>query len=190
MGYTTDFTGTFTLDRPLEPEHHAYLKAFNETRRMERNSEKAAQLPDPRRIAANLPIGTDGEFFVGGVGFMGQDNDQSIVDYNHPPRTQPGLWCQWVPSDDGTEIQWDQGEKFYGYVEWLGYLVDNFLTPWGYKLNGTVEWQGEDNVDFGQIVVVDSCAKVRKGHRAYEPVPESWEQAARDAGWTPPKGKR
>ena len=29
--------------------------------------------------------------------------------------TYPGIWCQWVPTDDGKGIEWDGGEKFYNY---------------------------------------------------------------------------
>ena len=31
-------------------------------------------------------------------------------------------------------------EKFYYYVEWLRYLIDNILAPRGYILNGDVEY--------------------------------------------------
>lgn len=153
MGYTTDFTGEFTLDRPLAPEHRAYLKKFNETRRMQRDPQIAATLPDPIRAATGLPIGPEGDYFVGGLGFMGQDGDPSVVNHNAPPNSQPCLWCQWTPNDDGTAIQWDEGEKFYEYTEWLWYLIENFLKPWGYTLNGSVRWQGEDFGDRGVITV-------------------------------------
>lgn len=79
--------------------------------------------------------------------------NKSIIDYNKPAKTQPGLWCQWVPNNDGTKIIWDEGEKFYCYVEWLAYLQDNFLRPWGYNLSGSVKYQGEDKYDSGTITV-------------------------------------
>jgi hypothetical protein len=52
-------------------------------------------------------------------------------------------YCQWRPSKDGTGIQWDYGEKFYCWEEWLIYLVERYLSPWGYRLNGEVRWRGE-----------------------------------------------
>lgn len=161
MGYTTDFSGAFTLDRPLTPEHRAYLTKFNETRRIQRDPQLAARLPDPEREAVGLPIGPEGDFFVGGRGFMGQDGDDSVVSYNTPPNSQPGLWCKWAPNDDGTAIVWDEGEKFYEYTEWLWYLIENFLKPWGYTLNGTVRWQGEDPDDRGAIRVKDNNISTR-----------------------------
>ena len=34
MGYTTDFTGQFDLDKPLDDETYEFLCKFNSTRRM------------------------------------------------------------------------------------------------------------------------------------------------------------
>jgi len=58
-----------------------------------------------------------------------------------------------MPSDDGTFIEWDGGEKFYNYVEWLSVLIRNFFKPWGYELNGKVSWRGEEFFDIGTIVL-------------------------------------
>ncbi|MCI0455552.1 MAG: hypothetical protein L0Z62_01065 [Gemmataceae bacterium] len=140
----------------LKPEHAAYLKQFNETRRMKRRVARAKLLPDPVREAAGLPLGKEGAYFVGGTGFAGQDHDDSVLNYNQPPKGQPGLWCQWCPNKDGTAIVWDQGEKFYDYVEWLKYLIEHFLAPWGYVLNGEMEWQGEEDEDRGKLIVKDN----------------------------------
>lgn len=164
MGYTTKFAGRFTLDKPLAPEHAAYLKAFNATRRMKRDAFKAAEMPDPLRDAAGLPLGPDAAYFVGGGGSYGQDRDASVVDYNHEPEGQPGLWCQWTPSEDGAAIEWDQGEKFYYYGEWLAYIVEHFLKPWGYDLSGSVTWQGEEVGDVGTLSVKDGRVHSKKRH--------------------------
>lgn len=157
MGYTTDFNGQFDLDRPLAPEHREYLKRFAETRRMKRDADKAATRPDPLRVAVDLPIGKEGGYFVNGEGFRGQENFASdVLDGNYPPEDQPGLWCQWIPNEDGTAIEWDGVEKFYSYVEWLEYLVEHFIGPWGYQLNGSVDWEGEESGDMGTIWVKDN----------------------------------
>ena len=146
MGYTTDFSGRFELDKPLAPKMKKFLTLLNETRRMKRNVDEA--------------FGIDGEFFVFGTGSYGQDHDNSIVDFNQQPSTQPSLWCQWVPNEDGTAIEWDGGEKFYAYSEWLFYLINKILAPNGYTLNGTVIWQGEETGDVGKIHVVDNVVTV------------------------------
>lgn len=67
----------------------------------------------------------------------------------------PSFYCQWIPTPDGHGIQWDGGEKFYGYVEWLQIIIDRFLTPAGITLSGRVEYRGEDFHDFGHVAVVD-----------------------------------
>ena len=162
MGYHTDFEGEFNLNIPLTEEHKTYLSKFNISRRVKRHADKCAI--DPIREAANLPIGEDACNFVGDnsfMGQMGQSNDGSVVDYNQPPSSQPGLWCQWTPNQDGTAIEWDCGEKFYHYIEWIEYLIVNFLTPWGYTLNGQVSWRGEDFTDVGTIMVTDNVVTTK-----------------------------
>ncbi|MAH47425.1 hypothetical protein CMI37_16495 [Candidatus Pacearchaeota archaeon] len=159
MGYTTDFSGSFQLDKPLASEHQAFLVKFAGTRRMQRDADITSEREDPVREATGLPVGEEGAYFVGEGGFAGQGESgfgsrpEDVINYNAPPEGQPGLWCQWVPNEEGTEIRWDGGEKFYSYVEWLEYLITHFLTPWGYVLNGKVEWLGEERSDIGRIVV-------------------------------------
>lgn len=187
MGYTTDFENSFEFDKPMKPEHANYIRAFCNTRRMKRYPEAAELLPDPVRIAAGLPIGKDGGYFVGAGGFKGQERDHTVVDYNTPPGqlchiaysdfktiwdkneelaksgdAQPGLWCQWTVSEDNTKLEWDGGEKFYEYVPWLKYLISNFIEPWGYVLNGYVEYQGEDYGDKGTIRVRKNLVEVER----------------------------
>jgi hypothetical protein len=153
MGYTTDFKGSFTLSKPATPEQIEYLNRFSYTRRMKRDVEK---LNEQYKGEFGLPgtgYGKEGEFFCKRDDDFGQSNDASIVDDNHPPSTQPGLWCQWVLTEDGRELEWDGGEKFYCYVEWLQYLIENFFSRWEIEINGTVKWQGEDMDDRGRIKV-------------------------------------
>jgi hypothetical protein len=140
----------------LKPAHVAYLKKFSETRRMRRDPKQLDQVFDPVREEVGLPLGNEGGYFVAGGGFHGQDHDASILDYNKPPKGQPGLWCQWIPNEVGTAIVWDRAEKFYDYVEWLEYLLEHFLTPWGYVVNGKMTWSGADDADRGTIVVKDN----------------------------------
>jgi hypothetical protein len=143
----------------LKEEHARYLEAFSDTRRMRRDESKAKLLPDPVREAVGLPLGPEAAYFIGGSGFKGQGEDDSVLDYNRPPRGQPGLWCQWVPAEDRTALMWNGAEKFYSYVEWLEYLLRHFLGPWGYVVNGTVTWQGEEPEDTGTITVTDNRVK-------------------------------
>lgn len=161
MGYHTDFFGRFKLSHPLSDAHRVYLTKFSQTRRMKRDPTVASNLQDPDRNAVGLPLGEDAGYFVGGTGFAGQDKDDSVLDYNKHPEGQPGLWCQWIPSSDGMYIVWDEGEKFYDYVEWLVYIVNHFLKPWGYTLSGKCSWRGEDDGDVGLIIVHNNVVECR-----------------------------
>lgn len=154
MGYTTDFAGEFKLNRQLDTETANYLRKFAETRRMKR------KLP--------LEYGVEGEFYVDGTGYAGQGHEDNVIDHNSPPSTQPGLWCQWIPNEDGTAIVWDGGEKFYDYVEWIEYIIKNFLAPKGYVLNGDVQWQGEDAGDVGVISIKDNVVRTKKARWVLE----------------------
>lgn len=175
MGYTTDFSGQFTLDKPLTEAQASYLNKLATSRRMFRNPDMVAKLPDPTREAVGLPVGVDGEFYVGsaddgehgqaGMGWGSNAMDKSIVDHNVEPRTQPGLWCQWQVTEDRQHIEWDENEKFYEYIPWLAYICRNFLTPWGYKLSGKVEWSGESGGDYGTI----DGAEVQANPNKYQP---------------------
>jgi hypothetical protein len=139
MGVDTYFEGSFKLDKPLKPEHLAYLKRFSETRRMKRDVSQLQDAPDPIREATGLPLGPEGGYFVAGDQYG--IGDPTVVDRNEPPQGQPGLWCQWIPTEDGKEIVWDKGEKFYWHAEWLRYLIEFFLDPWGYALDGEIQWK-------------------------------------------------
>lgn len=95
---------------------------------------------------------------------------QTLQDFN---KTQhdgiagvPGsTWCQWVPSDDGTTLVWDEQEKFYEYTQWLQYLVHHYFGPWGCTLDGEVEWNGDDVDDRGSIVAEPRAGKTVIGIR-------------------------
>lgn len=156
MGYTTDFEGKFKLDRKLDDKLHVFLNKFNETRRMGRKG-------------MGKEFGIEGEFYVDGdTEAQEWAGKNGIIDHNSPPSTQPGLWCQWRPTEDGMGIEWDGGEKFYYYVKWLEYIIKNFLVPNKYKLNGEVTWQGEESDDFGKIVVKNNKVTTKNGKKVYK----------------------
>lgn len=154
MGYTTDFSGAFQLNKPLTVKDFTFLQKLNETRRMARNVDESK-------------YGVEGEFYVDGGGVYGQAQEANIIDFNRPPRTQPGLWCQWTPNEDGTAIEWDGGEKFYNYVEWIKYLIEKILAPRGYVLNGEVNWYGEDSYDVGVICIKDNVVTTKTLTKTY-----------------------
>ena len=132
---------------------------------MKRDPIAALTIPDPLRVAVGLPLGVEGEYFAGGKGYAGQDTDNSILDYNSPPARQPSLWCSWVIY--ANKIEGPDDSKFYNYVEWLAYMIGHFFEPWGYKLNGCVEWRGEDREDEGAIDVEDNEISISELNREF-----------------------
>ncbi len=150
MGYTTEFFERFDLDKPLSKDHAAYLFRFNEIRHLA--IENVEDKDDPLRQAVGLPLGTEGEYF------MGRECDDE--NGNHPPSTQPGYNCLWRPTHDGEGIEWDGYEKFYDFTEWLEYIIDHFLKVWGYALNGEVDWRGESHDDVGSIYVKNNVVEI------------------------------
>lgn len=167
-GYTTDFEGSIAIEPPLNKHEIEYLTQFANTRRMER---------------------TNGPYFVKGEGAFGQGaGPDTIVDHNGSGQ-QPGLWCQWEPSSDGTDLHWDGGEKFYNSAEWMKFLIEHFLQPdafvkhglfenvkidprlahftFDHVLNGTIDAQGEDSDDKWRLIVEDNVVKVAEAQITY-----------------------
>lgn len=141
MGYNTDFRGKFELNKKLDDYTFDFLKDLNTTRRTKRN--------------IGPEFGIEGEFYF-------KDDDVGIIDNNKPPSTQPGLWCQWTPvhEEDKDVIEWDGGEKFYDYIEWIEYIISKILEPKGYILNGNVCFNGEEANDYGVINIVNNNVTV------------------------------
>lgn len=166
MGYTTDFFGSLSFNKPVEEWLVKYINQFSEVRHMKRDvSMIKEKFPNWRDLCFRGVLGVDGEYFIGGgMNFFNDPPDDTIVNHNMPPHTQPELWCQWIIDDYGN-LAWDGGEKFYEYVEWLKYLIDNFFAPLGYSLNGEIEFQGEDYEDFGTIFVENNLVDVKYGVR-------------------------
>ena len=182
MGYTTDFNGSLSIKRPLTKKQIEYITRLCDTRRMKRDVNVLMELYKGKhgnpfakdKTNAHEVYGHEGEYFAREDGQSGQSNDNSIIDYNCPPgqkgfaqghveNGQPGLWCQWEVSEDGDSLEWNGGEKFYNYTGWLKYLIKNFFGPWGRKLNGEIEWYGEDRTDMGKIIVKSNEVKTMFG---------------------------
>lgn len=152
MGYTTEFAGEINVTPPLSAEECNFLNRFSASRRM--NRKKGAYYANP---------GND----------FGQDREGDIVDYNSPPAGQPGLWCNWIPSPDGTKIVWNGTEKFYESEDWMRYIIEHFIgaspagrvdMPFlqGHICNGTIQAQGEDREDRWQLLVINNAVTVRR----------------------------
>ncbi len=152
MGYTTEFEGNFELkfnDESKRDHVTNLIDGLSSTRRMKRDLSKIQdKLDKPYQ-----EYGTQGEFYFNKDSTnSGQEQDFSILDYNNPPETQPGLWLHWeIPEHDKDSLEWDQGEKFYNYTAWLEYLIKAIFIPNNVEITGSVEYRGEEWSDKGTI---------------------------------------
>lgn len=177
MGYTTYFFGQFQLNKQLTPELSTYLKNFANMRHYTRNFETLKK----NRKRINLPTASWRKHHASGAHrgrqFRRQRNRKNLnpfshsdepkenycIKYNQPQEGCPGLWLQWIPNETDDAIEWDEGEKFYRYTEWLEFLIKNIFEPNGYVLNGTVGYEGEDSDDFGDIICENNKVFVTHG---------------------------
>jgi hypothetical protein len=167
MGYRITFEGHFSLDRKLRPEHKAYLQRFAEIKHLAMHEELLKDYPDPLGEAVGLPVGENGLYFTGMIDPNERGSDllaYSFLDLDDLDaldilRTQrpsafaiPSPACPWIPTRDGRGIEWDGVEKPHRYLEWLRFLLEHFLLPWGYELSGAVSYVGEQG-EHGRILV-------------------------------------
>lgn len=150
-----EFIGSLAFDTPLSENQRDYLIAFARTKRIKRSAIKAKRLDDPLRVAVGLDIGVEGCYYVGGI-----EIDASVIKRSIPPEGQPTIACKWEPSPTGKSIVW-AGKKFYGYVEWLEYLINHFLIPWKRKISGIIQLRNEDGKNLGYIKVVSNQIELK-----------------------------
>ena len=179
MGYDTTFDGVLDINPHLNVHQVAYVQGFNKTRHMPRETRLIENVPDPLRTNVGLPLGDFGMFYLGDTprnGIRGQNwdkadpnHDLGIIEHGSgilkldPRKTLPDLWCQWTVNDAGSYLEWDQGEKFYNYTEWLDWMIRQLFVRWRRTLNGTIAWRGESFDDIGKIIVVNNQITVKYG---------------------------
>lgn len=155
MGYSTDFSGTISIQPPLNASEIEYLQAFSDTRHMLRK---------------------EGPYFIG-------DSEYDVLTFNQPPPGQPSLWCNFQPSDDGTYLEWNGSEKTQEGKEWIEYIINHFLKPgalakktnivcfrdftFNHVCNGIMDAFGEDHGDVWRIVVKNNKVKHENGKIVY-----------------------
>lgn len=157
MGYTTEFEGRFEFNTNLDPEFINYINDFAEHRHITRDVDAyKASHPDWQNHCFEGNPGTDGEY-IADIAPYTKNDFYFPKNYNTPPGSCPGLYCQWIIEDTGEKqyLKWNEAEKFYKYEEWLRYLIRNFFAPKEYILNGAVTYQGEDEDDYG-ILLIDN----------------------------------
>lgn len=72
-------------------------------------------------------------------------------------------WLQWILNEEGDEISWDGGEKFYDAAEWMKWLIDTHLAPAGHVCNGTIEARGDESDDHWFLIVENNQVYTQQG---------------------------
>lgn len=162
MGYTTTFEGRFVLNSKAPAELDEYIQKFCAMRHVKRDVERLKK-SDPDYAEKSHPIihdpGREGQFYIPDHADWTISDSYNIKDNNTAPEGVPGLWCDWTLKD-GKYLFWNGSEKFYDYVSWLDYLINMFFKYYDIKLNGSVKWQGEDENDKGNIIVLNNVIRV------------------------------
>ena len=163
MGYTTWFEGGLTPNKPFKKEFINYINAFSEKRHEPRDVEIIKRSdPDWAKHCLDGNLGPYGMYYVGNF-------DEGVIDRSLAKSyTCPGYWCNWCINEATGVVEWNGGEKFYQYTDWLIYLIENFFEPAGYILNGEFIWIGEDSEDRGKISVVNNKVSEFLGEIVYE----------------------
>lgn len=154
--------GSATITEKLNAKHKNYLNAFAKTRRVARKESFLSNVKDPVRERVNLPLGEEGAYFIGGYDFshLGNDGaDPSISDYFQAPEGQPSQWCMWQINKN--KLVWNKCiDDFDSHHLWLRYLIDHFLSPWGYSLNGQFRWTGLEDSHVGKIKIINNKLEI------------------------------
>ncbi len=159
----TTFKASLTLDKPLTREQIAYIQKFATTRRVRRKEKLTATRPDALRHAVNLPAGSQGAFFVGETGELGEDISFDVLNSNEAPSGQPDIWCPWSVDNDGHHLIVSVDNKNYLYImDWLKYIIQHFIQPWGLLLNGEIEFQPLHSTNFQTISVKNNVIEAHK----------------------------
>jgi hypothetical protein len=163
MGFDTDMEGSFfTITPKITDQKILDLLSGLSTRRMKRDPQKIAT---KMNISLNESIekyGEEGEFYFDDADY----GDSTIIDYNEPPKTQCGLWMNWIYDKDSNVLKWNGVEKSYNNEEWLKYLIKYVFEPNGYKLNGSYKMRSP--YEEGTIIVKDNVFSIENHIDYYE----------------------
>ena len=168
MGYTTWFEGGLTPNKPFKKEFVNYINAFSEKWHEPEDVEIIKRFdPDWAKHCLDGNLGPYGMYYVGN--FDEGSFNKGIIDRSAAKGyTCPGYRCDWCINEEAGVVEWNGGEKFYQYTDWLIYLIENFFEPAGYILNGEFIWIGEDSEDRGKISVVNNKVSEFLGEIVYE----------------------
>lgn len=147
--------GRFVFNRKITKKLADYLEWFSKMRHVKRDNQMIKKFyPNWQKNRCFFGcLGDEGEFFL--AFYNDTREDVTVIDVNTPPSSQPNLFCGWTVSDNRKFLEWDDSIEFCDAVEWLKYIIENFIKtdPHEYKLNGEVTWENIDTFEKGVIIV-------------------------------------
>ncbi|KAL6076961.1 hypothetical protein QOT17_002655 [Balamuthia mandrillaris] len=138
MGYSTDFEGDLVIRPQLS---QAFVAQFNKIAGARNNTYGDGDTDSFDAVRHGKVGGPLNSFFHG---------DSSV----------PSCWCGWY-LENGQDVQGEaltfictEADKFYGYAEWLGYIVDYIVehhSDTELSFDGGLKWQGQSKRDTGRL---------------------------------------
>ncbi len=132
------YTGRLSLDRPLSDEHNRYLEAYMRMRHSTACHSLVAETLDAARVREDAGLPREARYVVD----LAQDAIISCV--GSDSGECPALWCDWRLTHDRRALICRPGKRD-DQLSWPEYIVTHFLAPWGYRVNGLVRWQDDDD---------------------------------------------
>jgi len=139
MGYTTYFSGEFTITPALPDELIEQLNEFCDTRH---EGERAS-------------VSMGGELDKWNRPYTGPLKDATFE-----------IWCNWKfendpdPEVDATIMAWNESEKAYSMADWAAFILEHHI-PAGHTVEGEIYAEGEDSEDRWRIVMHEGTLHVQ-----------------------------
>lgn len=146
----TTFKNPDGTDNDATP-YARYLGMFCEVPHWKRNEATCRLIKDPFRDAIGLPPGKYGEFVIGTKKF------DSSVSSKRPYKHHPS---EFVPFAVNLDSEFKMTLNMVGsprpsvLAKWTSYLLEKFIGPWGYNMNGYISW--DDDVTTGYVHVLNN----------------------------------
>lgn len=146
MGYNTDFDGEIKINPALPKDIANYIRDFSRVKHIKRDPEVVPSLNDGKGLSYcfNGNPGPDGCYYIGKDESLGTGEEEL---------DGLSLWCDFTVSQDGSEIMWNQSSRTIKALEWISFLINHFIAPFGHVCNGTIECCGDNFDDKWEICV-------------------------------------
>lgn len=164
------FSEKFEIEEKLDDKLAEYMYHFFNTKHVKRDIEltkKVYQNWKDRCYRSRL--GVEGEYFVD---HYTQEKKEDILNEYEPPAPLPECWCCLrIERSDKDRLIWRNdlmdSAMIIHRVRWIKYVLDNFLVPNGYTVNGEMRFQAnlyreyKEELYEGKIKIENSEIKIK-----------------------------